>query len=246
MTIGFITTFVFFIAVLYAITDFDGVLNSPIVSLQLATAYPQGTNSTAGATGLLVIFFLDIFVTIPGGYTTCGRILWTLARDDATPFPHFLGRVSRRFRNPFNATIACGIFATVLGCIYIGSQTAFAAFVGVFTILTTLSYLAAILPHTLMRRPYVQPGPFWMPGFVGYLVIGIACAYIIVFNVIDMFPYSLPVDAVHMNYSSLITGGLTVLIGLWYTWKRNRGYVGPHVLLDANNDVLKGVIILEL
>jgi choline transport protein len=244
MSVGFVTTFVFYIAVLYAITSFDDVLNSPIISLPLATAYLQGTNSNAGATGLLVIFFLDFLFAVPGGYVTCGRMLWTLARDDATPFPGFLGKVSRKFRNPFNATLACGIFTTVLGCIFVGSQAAFNAFVGVFTILTTMSYLAAILPHILMKRQYVRPGPFWMPGFVGYLISGTACAYIIVFNVIYMFPYALPVDAAHMNYSCLMTGGLTIFISIWYFWKRNRGYVGPRVLLEANNDVIKGVVDL--
>ena len=239
---GFLTAFVFYITVLYAITDFDEVLNSPIVSLPLAAAFLQCTNSTAGATGLLVIFFLDFFLTIPGAYLTSGRMLWTLARDDATPFPGFLGKVSRTFRNPFNATFACGIFTTILGCIFIGNQAAFNAFVGVFSILTTMSYLAAILPHILLGRQYVRPGPFWMPGIVGYLITGIACAYIIIFNIIYMFPYALPVDAAHMNYSCLMTGGLTIFITLWYLWKRTRGYVGPHVLLDANNDIMKGVI----
>jgi choline transport protein len=237
-----VTTFVFYLAVLYAITNFDDVLNSPIISLPLATAYLQGTDSTSGATGLLVIFFLDFLFTVPGGYITCGRMLWTLARDDATPFPNSLGKISKKFRNPFNATLACGIFTTILGCIFLGSQAAFNAFVGVFTILTTMSYLAAILPHILMGRQYVRPGPFWMPGITGYLVIGTACAYIIVFNVIYMFPYALPVDAAHMNYSCLMAGGLTIFIALWYFWKRNRGYVGPHVLLEANNDVIKGVL----
>jgi len=32
-------------------------------------------------------------------------------------------------------------------------------FVGVFAILTTISYLAAISPHILFRRKYVKPGP---------------------------------------------------------------------------------------
>lgn len=139
LAIGISTTFFFYIAVLYAITDFDAVLNSNIVSLPLATAFYQGTNSVNGATALLALFFLDIFFTIPGGFVTCGRMLWTIARDDATPFPGFLGKISHRFRNPFNATLICGVCTTILGCIFVGSQTAFNAFVGVFTILTTVS-----------------------------------------------------------------------------------------------------------
>jgi choline transport protein len=242
LAIGIITTFFFYVAVLYAITDFDAVLSSNIVSLPLATAFYQGTNSVNGATALLALFFLDILFTIPGGFVTCGRMLWTIARDDGTPFPGFLGRISHKFRNPFNATLICGVCTTILGCIFVGSQTAFNAFVGVFTILTTMSYLAAILPHLLTARKYVKPGPFWMPGIVGYLVSGTACAYIIVFNVIYMFPYAIPFTAATMNYSSLMSGGLTIFITFWYLWKRNRGYVGPHVALDANNEIAKAIL----
>ncbi|KAE9961867.1 hypothetical protein EG327_002839 [Venturia inaequalis] len=244
LVIGIVTTFTFYLAVLYAITDFNIVLNSSIVALPLAEAFHQGTNSVAGATGLLAIFVLDIMFTIPGGFVTCGRMLWTIARDDATPFAGWLGKIDKRFRNPFNATLICGCCTTILGCIFVGSQTAFAAFVGVFTILTTMSYLAAIMPHIMTARKYVEPsrGPFWMPGIVGYLVTSIACAYIVVFNIIYMFPYSLPTDAAHMNYSSLIAGGLTIFISLWYLWKRNHGYIGPRVLLQANNEVAKAIL----
>ena len=92
--IGFLTTFIFYIALLYAITSLDDVLNSPIIELPLAAIYLQATNSRAGATGLLIIFLINLLVTIPGAYVTCGRMLWTLARDDATPFSRIVGRVS--------------------------------------------------------------------------------------------------------------------------------------------------------
>jgi choline transport protein len=87
----------------------------------------------------------------------------------------------------------------------------------------------------------VKPGPFWMPGAVGYVVSGLACAYIIVFNIIYCFPYALPVDAETMNYSCLMAGGLTIFVMVWYLWKRNHGYVGPHVLLEADDSVMTGV-----
>ncbi|KAK5004208.1 hypothetical protein LTR28_009222 [Elasticomyces elasticus] len=245
LTTGFISTFFFYLAVLYSITSMSDVFATNIVSLPLAAIYQQATNSKAGTVGLLVIFLLNTLVTLPGAYVAASRNLWTLGRDGATPFSSTLGRVSPRWRNPFNATFVCGCCVTVLGCIYIGSVTAFNAFVGVFAILTTMSYLAAILPHLLTRRRYVKPGPFWMPGVWGYIVAGIACAYIIVFNVIYCFPYALPTTAVTMNYSSLMAGGLTVFLAFLYLWKRSRGYIGPRVALDASDDIIKGIVGLE-
>jgi choline transport protein len=173
-------------------------------------------------------------------------MLWTMARDNAVPFSPFVAKVSPRFRNPFNATFIVGCVCTILGLIYIGSPLAFNAFIGVFAILTTMSYLAAILPHLLSGRRFVKPGPFWMPGILGYIVSGIACGYIIVFNILYMFPYSMPVSSETMNYSCVMAGGTTIVAGLWYLWKRNHGYTGPRVLLDASNEVLKGIVDEEI
>ncbi|KAM0699216.1 hypothetical protein Q7P36_001263 [Cladosporium allicinum] len=242
---GFLTTFLFFVAILYGITSLDEVYNTNIVSLPLAAMYQQATRSNAGTMGLLFIFLLDFLVAIPGAYVVCGRMLWTLARDDATPASGWLRHVSGRWRNPLNAQIVCGICVTILGCIYIASDTAFNAFVGTFAILTTLSYLSAILPHLLTARKYVRPGPFWMPSPYGPIVLGVASAYIIVFDVIFMFPYALPFDVETMNYSCVLVGGITILLALGYAWKRKHGYIGPQVALDGRDDVLVGVVGLS-
>lgn len=81
-----------------------------------------------------------------------------------------------------------------------------------------------------------------MPSSVAYPVSGIACAYILVFNVLYMFPYVYPVTIAYMNYACLMTGSLTILLTLWYLWKRTHGYIGPKVLLDGHDDIIKGVV----
>lgn len=242
LTIGFITTWVFYIGVLYAVTDINAVFDSPIVAFPLAAMYQQATRSNGGTAALLVLFIINQICTIPGAYITAGRMLWTVARDEGTPYSHWVGHVDRRFKNPLNATFCVGVICTILGCIYIGNATAFNAFIGCFTILTTMSYLAAILPHILTGRKYVKAGPFWMPGIWGYLVHGVASAYIIVFNIIYFFPYALPVDASNMNYSVLMSGGLTIILAVYYLWKRNHGYEGPHVHMEIEGEVMVGSV----
>lgn len=239
---GIITTFVFYIALLYAITDIDAVLESSIPLLPIATIFLQATNSVPATAGLLFIFFFNLMITLPGAYVTAGRMLWTLSRDKATPFHSYLSEVSPRFRNPFLATFLCGCGVTILGCIFIGSQTAFSSFVGSFMILISMSYLAAILPHLISRRRYIRPGPFFMKGALGYTVIGIACAYIIVFDIIYMFPFFLPVTADTMNYASALFGGITILLSLGYFWQRRMGYEGPHVVMEASDDIMTGIV----
>ncbi|KAK3065763.1 hypothetical protein LTR53_018058, partial [Teratosphaeriaceae sp. CCFEE 6253] len=149
MVTGTLTTFCFYTAVLYAVTDLDAVFDTSLVALPLGAMFQQAMRSNGGTFALLFLFYIDQILNIPGGYITAGRMLWTLARDDATPFSPWLRHVSPRWRNPFNAQLVCGVCVTILGAIYVGNATAFTAFVGSFTIFTTWSYAAAILPHLL-------------------------------------------------------------------------------------------------
>ncbi|CAG8979993.1 hypothetical protein HYALB_00005166, partial [Hymenoscyphus albidus] len=219
MIIGFFAAFLYLIAILYATKDLDAVLSSPYFPLM--QIYIQATGSHAGTIGLLFVILLPLICCCTGTFITAGRGVWTLARDEAIPFSSTLGQISPRFKNPFNATILCGIFSTILGAIYVASTTAFNAFVGSFVVLSTLSYLAAILPFILTKRfdkastdqrdfvNSMTPGPFQMGRRMGYVVNSVSCVYIAVFVVIFCFPYSMPVTAVNMNYSSLIAGAVT-------------------------------------
>lgn len=234
MSIGFLTSILYLIAILYAINDFPAVAGSG--TLPLAEIYRQATGSRGGSLGLLILIFIPTLLCCIGCYITAGRIYWTLARDNATPFSSFSSRVHPTFRNPFNATLCCGIISTVLGCIYVGSSTAFNAFVGCFVQLSTLSYLMAILPHLLSRRANVTPAWFWMTGATGYAVNIVSCLFIIVFDVIFCFPYALPVDARSMNYASLITGGLSLFVAAWW-FARQSAYVGPKSVVMQHGQV---------
>lgn len=222
---GFLTALCYLIGIFYSTSDLASVVESTYL-FPLAEIYRQTTGSAGGALGLLILCLLPTIVAVIGCFLTVSRIFWTLARDDATPFSGFFGRVNRKHRNPSNSIILCAAICTILGCIYLGSATAFGAFVGSFIILSTLSYLAAILPHLLSKRSRVIRGWFWMKGPIGFAVNGISCLYIVTFIIIFSFPFSMPVTAATMNYACLTTGGLSLFV-LAFWFSRQRHYVGP-------------------
>ncbi|KIW94981.1 uncharacterized protein Z519_04961 [Cladophialophora bantiana CBS 173.52] len=243
MSIGFITGFAYLIAILYAINDYDALFNSPY---PIAEIYRQATGSASGAIGLLTLVLICIGICVCGLYITCGRTLWALSRDGATPFPKTLSRVSDRLGMPFNATIVSAILVTILGAIYVGSTTAFNAFVGSFVLLSSSSYIAAILPHLLTKRRNIEVyGPFHLKGALGFIFNFIACAYMIVWFVIYCFPYYLPTDAQTMNYACLIWGGFTIFVAAWWFLGARKGYQGPPMVTDGGKvnlaDTLKKV-----
>ena len=225
MSVGFVTGILYMIALFYSIHDLEKVISS-VYGFPLAEIYHQATGTRGGALGLLIVAFLPTVITACGCYITAGRTLWTLARDRATPFPRFVGRINSRMHNPFNATVICGVIITILACIYVGSSTAFNAFVGSFAQLSSLSYFAAIFPHILTRRSSFTPGFFLMNNTIGFIINTLSCIYILAFVVIFCFPAALPVDAASMNYACLITGGLSIFVGIWWLFRMG-SYEGP-------------------
>ncbi|ORY62450.1 amino acid permease [Pseudomassariella vexata] len=234
VSIGFLMGFCYLIAIMYAINDYDALFESPY---PIAEIYRQATGSVAGGTGLLALVMICIGLTVVGLYITCGRTLWALARDGATPFPGILGKVHAKLDVPVWSTISTAALVTVLGCIYVGSTTAFNAFVGSFILLSSSSFLAAILPNLLTGRRNVKYGPFHLRGWIGFTLNGIACAYMLVWFIIYSFPYALPTDASSMNYACLIWGGLTALAVLWWVVGAEKGYEGPQTTGGMSLDV---------
>jgi choline transport protein len=111
MVIGFFSGFFYLIALMYSINDYEALFAAPF---PVAEIYYQATGSAAGEIGLLFLLFVTILLTVFGVYITCGRVLWTLARDGATPFPAHIGRIDKRLGMPFVSTIICASFVTIL------------------------------------------------------------------------------------------------------------------------------------
>lgn len=120
----FLASWLFAITIMYAITDLDAVVTSN-GSFPLAAIYLQATNSTGATFGLLFIVLVSIMICVIGTYLTvrlsvgvvcdsaelmviqCGRIWWSLARDNVTPFATFFSQSSTQLSCPVPATIFC-------------------------------------------------------------------------------------------------------------------------------------------
>lgn len=225
ISVGFITAICYMVAMFYSISNIDAIFAAGSI-FPLGDIYLQATGSKAGAVGLLAVIIVPNYFAGIGCFITAGRTVYALARDNATPFPDYIGSIDKRYKSPYYATLCCAVLSTCLGAIYVGTTTAFTAFIGSFILLTTASYLLCIIPHLLNRRNIITPGPFWL-GKYGFFINIVSCLYMIVFFVIYCFPYSMPVTAELMNYSSVITVGLVVVVLLWWVVAARKIYKGP-------------------
>ncbi len=233
MLTAFFGAFFYLIALFYSISDLDAVLDSSISYFPTAEIYLQATGTTAGAVGMVAVLFLVTYPTLIGTLTTGGRMWWSLARDNATPFAGFFAHVSPKWNAPVRATIAMSTMVTCISCVYVGSTTAFQALISSYIVFSTLSYVGAILPHVLTGRKNIVPGPFYMGHTLGFFVNVTSLIYILVTDIFFCFPFVLPVMADNMNYTVVITVGLMTIVALWWFVRGTRDYKGPIYSMDA-------------
>lgn len=65
-----------------------------------------------------------------------------------------------------------------------------------------------------------------MKSLAEFVVNVLACAYIIVFNIIYLFPTFQFVRKMNVNYTCVITGGFTAFVAVFWFWRRKE-YMGP-------------------
>ncbi|KAF5494883.1 Choline transport protein [Colletotrichum siamense] len=194
VTIGFVSSFVFSVAMLYSFRDIEPVLQSP-------------------------------------------RLTWSFARDDAIVFSSFLGNISPRFGVPVNALIFNSALIFILGCVFLGSSTAFNALVATGLILQQVSFSfpaalalyhrfkgAAAFERVLPRCKFRLPQPVGVVANV--LTIALGLIALIFYD----FPVVMPVTASNMrDYASVVIGVMGLFaIGNWFGYA-NRRYKGPRL-----------------
>ncbi|KAF4295773.1 hypothetical protein CNMCM8686_005842 [Aspergillus fumigatus] len=145
-----------------------------------------------------------------------GRVFWAFARDGGLPFSRIWAKVNPHFETPFNAQLCVGIITALLGCIYLGSSTAFNAMMSSAVTINNLAYLVPILTNVLVGRRTMHRGPFYLGHAPGMAVNIITVAWLVFAIVFFSFPYYMPVTAANMNYTCVCVGGFLLIALLWW------------------------------
>jgi choline transport protein len=124
MVSSFLSTLIYLIVLFYGISSFDDVIDSTS-TFYLLEMYRQATGTKAGAIGLSLLVIIPVIGSALGSMLTASRVFWSLARDKAVPCHETFAHVSTKWKNPFAAVLFTGCFATIMGCIYVGSVIAF-------------------------------------------------------------------------------------------------------------------------
>ncbi|KAG9308658.1 amino acid transporter [Chiua virens] len=226
--IGTIWGVIFLLPILFTLPDVNTLL-------QVSSGQPIGVmftlimGSKGGGFGLwFIIFVIGLFCAISIS-TAASRATWAFARDKAIPFHAHFSKISTVLPDvPVNALLLSTTIQILLGLIYLGSSTAFNAFVGVAVMCLGASYALPIAILLASGRRDVADAPFSL-GRVGPVVNAIAVLWILFATVLFSMPAIIPVTAVTMNYASVVFVGFGVISAVWYMINGRYYYNGPPV-----------------
>lgn len=160
------------------------------------------------ATFFTIVFLVIGLFAIVGAQQTASRLTYSLARDDAVVLSKHLSRVDPHWDVPLPALLANCFCVFLLGCVNLGSTSAFNALVSTGLILSQLSYAfpAALMLYHRVAGTMEDVMPADKTRFkLAYGVGPVANVLTIVLGLLGLvfydFPSVLPVTAANMSGS---------------------------------------------
>ncbi|KAF4452334.1 putative choline transporter Hnm1 [Fusarium austroafricanum] len=215
LTIAFCTGLTYLIALMFSVQDYEA-LSSTTTGLPLAELFHQVTGKVGGAFGLTFLLLVALGPCVVSSQLSTGRIFWAFSRDGAMPFSRIWSKVHPQLKIPLNSQIAVTVIIAALGCLYLGSSTAFNSLLGTAVTVNNIAYLIPIFTNTVTRRKNMHHGVFYMGNVFGPIVNIVSICWLVFAIVFFSFPYVKPVKPENMNYTCVVVGGLLILVGMWW------------------------------
>jgi len=235
LVIGFVTTFPFVIAMFYCISDAAGVVTSP---LPIFTIWEQATQSGPGATVMTILLLLIGYFALNATQQTASRLTWSFARDNGLVFSRKIGTVDSKLGVPIWALLFNATVVFVMGCIYLGSTTAFNSVIGTCLIAMQISIAIPVFFLMLSGRDSSVIGAGrrenkWHMGAAGWLVNAVTIAFTALITIFYCFPVTTAVTGSTMNYAVAVLGVFAVLgLANWVVHAKTR-FQGPRINLES-------------
>ncbi|CAM1508820.1 Fc.00g025590.m01.CDS01 [Cosmosporella sp. VM-42] len=209
---GAVSGFIFMMACLFCIQDFDRVLDSP-------TGFPfvEVLQSVLGLTGGAVLTALFLFNGFGQGIsvlTSASRLTWGFARDGGLPWGSYFSYVDPTWKVPMRALWLQCIIISLIGVLYLFSNTVLSAILSVSTIALTISYAIPIIVLLSFGRDKLPPREFSLGKF-GLVANLVSVAYCIITTIFFFFPEGPSPGVRDMNYAIAVFG-IMLVISLMY------------------------------
>ncbi|KIW16244.1 hypothetical protein PV08_06295 [Exophiala spinifera] len=203
------------LAIYFAAFDLQGTTDI----IALLNAVFNNNPTCAYVLGISMLFCL--VNALASAHAWQARITWSLSRDQGTPFHSYMSRLAPDpFLTPLWATLWGVCWVGLCGFLYLGSLTAFNAFVSGGVLLQYITYATPAALLLLHGRKNLIRGPFFWPKF-GPVANVIVILWTLLTLIIYSFPYFLPIAADTMNYVSvMVVFAILYAITFWIAYGR--------------------------
>jgi amino acid transporter len=184
--------------------DLKEILANNIYSrVPIYEIWHQATRSETAATVFIMVLVGCGFFALIGCQQTASRLTWSFARDDAIVGSHWLGQIHHRHGVPVWSLVANSAVIFVIGCIYLGSTTAFNAMISTGLILQQISYAmpTALLMYRRRSMKYLPSTRSFKLGPFGWVANALTVVMAFIALIFYNFPTVMPV--IGSNMSSL-------------------------------------------
>ncbi|KAK8091043.1 hypothetical protein PG994_000548 [Apiospora phragmitis] len=190
--VGGIAGLFFIIPICATLPALADILDAPL-GQALPYIYLRVMGSPGGALALTVLIlvvtlFCSISITV-----AASRCTWAFARDKAIPLSRVWFVIDKRHETPIWALVLTTVVQMLLGLIYLGSSTAFNAFVSVGVMALAVSYGIPIFLSMINGRRGVNTAPWTVGKVIGWAVNGVALAWICFEVILFSMPTAIPV-----------------------------------------------------
>jgi choline transport protein len=216
---GAASGFVFMVCMPFSIQDLDTVLDT-------ATGFPfiEIMINALGLVGGAVLTALFIFNGFGQGIsvlTSASRLTWGFARDGGLPWGAYFGHVDRTWLVPARALwLQCAIIS-LIGVLYLFSETVLTAVISVSTIALNVSYAIPIAVVLVVGRDALPRRDFSL-GKLGPVANWVSIIYSIITSIFFFFPGSPNPATADMNWAIAVFGVMLVFSALfWVVQGRN-------------------------
>ena len=172
-----------------------------LISVPIYEIWYQATRSEAAATAFIVLLLLCGVFALIGSMQTASRLTWAFGRDDALVMSKHLAVMNPQFHVPVNALLANSLVIFIIGCIYLGSTTAFNAMIGSGLLLQQLSFAfpAALLMYRRRSADFLPASRKFNLGIFGWVANGLTVVFAILVLIFYNLPFSLPIKPGNMS-----------------------------------------------
>ena len=197
----------------------------------------ESSMSTAWTEFILIIAVIGQLFCGMSCMTSASRMMYAFSRDGAVPGSRIFSRVNQR-RIPFNAVIAVAVAALILTLPALkgnkdGLTVAFTAVVSIGVIGLYIAYAIPIFLRWKMGSAF-EAGPWTLGNKYKWMCL-VAVAEVIIVVVIYFnlpfaksgVPFSKGFDWSLFNYTPVVTGGVFIIVGLWWLLSARKWFKGP-------------------